>query len=209
MLIGLSGYAGSGKDRAAKALTDGPDRWVRLAFADAVKDSLFMLNPFICMNGWSDRGFGEIHPRLQDVVNEIGWDNAKQIPEVRRLLQRMGTEAGRYVHGMDCWVRYLETRIVMHAAVETPMVVTDVRFANEAEMIRRHGGKVYRIERVGVGPVNGHVSEALDFEVDGVIENNGTIAELHNKILALANGVSHEGQDTGEGLGSGVQTVPG
>jgi hypothetical protein len=111
-----------------------------------------------------------------------GWDSAKRDPEVRRLLQRMGTEAGRNIHGEDCWIRIAKRKVD-----EAPgnVVITDVRFANEAQAIRSWGGKVIRIERPNVGPVNGHASEALAFEPDAVIENSGTIEELHDQVREL------------------------
>jgi hypothetical protein len=66
------------------------------------------------------------------------------------------------------------------------VVITDVRFANEAAAIRSWGGEIIRIDRPGVGPVNGHVSEAMPFEPDEVIENDGTIEDLQDHLRLLA-----------------------
>jgi len=83
MIIGLSGRAGSGKDEVAKVLVD-LYGYKRIAFADAIRDALYELNPLV-----SDR------IRVADLVDEYGWDFAKKNFEVRRLLQVFGTEVGR------------------------------------------------------------------------------------------------------------------
>lgn len=174
-IIGLTGYARSGKDEAAKALN-----WTRVAFADAVRDALLALDPIVdCINTeyCDDRLV-----RLSSEVNR-GWTSAKKDPEVRRLLQRLGTEAGRNIHGADCWIKIAHRKV---EAAPGNVVITDVRFANEADAIRSWGGKVIRIERRGVGPCNIHSSEELALDVDAVIENDGTIEDLHNKVRELA-----------------------
>jgi hypothetical protein len=64
--------------------------------------------------------------------------------------------------------------------------VTDIRFANEAAMIRDLGGVLVRVERPGVGPVNEHVSEVMPFEADHTLLNDGSIEQLHDTIRRLA-----------------------
>lgn len=76
MLIGLCGYPGVGKDEVAKYLVTRYE-FCRVAFADAMRDDLYKLNPII----------GSVW-RLADLVDTVGWDVAKRMfPEVRRLLQ--------------------------------------------------------------------------------------------------------------------------
>jgi hypothetical protein len=59
-------------------------------------------------------------------------------------------------------------------------VVTDVRFENEAAMIKLMGGEVWRVKRPGVEAVNDHISEhALDgYKADRILSNGGTLEEL-------------------------------
>jgi hypothetical protein len=169
-IIGLCGYAMSGKDEAAKALV--ADGWKRVAFADAVREALLALDPEISLATLSSY-----------LSHWETWDELKrQIPAVRLLLQRMGTEAGRNIHGANCWVNIARRKI---EATTADVVVTDVRFANEAAMIRGMGGKVVRINRPGVGPVNSHASEALEFDADYTLENDGTVVDLHDAIREL------------------------
>jgi hypothetical protein len=170
LLVGLSGYARSGKDTAAVALSD--LGFERRAFADAMKTALYRLNPLI--------PDGDDLTRIAVVVDTEGWERAKSRPEVRSLLQRLGTQAGRMVLGDDIWV---DTAL---RDLSERTVVTDVRFQNEADAIRSHHGIVIRIERPGVGPVNGHPSETglEGYPFDAVVQNDGTVEELHANIAA-------------------------
>ena len=177
-IIGLAGHSGVGKDTAAQGLTDAG--WTRVAFADGVREALLALNPYFkCQDGFE---------AIDVEVDVVGWARAKEYSDIRRLLQRMGTEAGRNIHGDDCWIKLAKRKI---DAAPRNVVITDVRFANEAAAIRSWGGKVIRIDRPGVGPVNGHVSEALCFPVDCTIGNFGTVEELQSALRKEA-GVENE-----------------
>lgn len=169
-LLGLCGYARSGKDSVAWRL----HRWgyQRVAFADALRQVCYDLNPTI-----------ELHAgrcaTLQSVVDTLGWEMTKTTySDARRVLQRMGTEVGRAYFGANVWID------LAMAKITGPTVFTDVRFPNEADAIRERGGQVWRIERHGYGPVNGHASEtAMDgYDVDWVIWNSGTLDELATQV---------------------------
>jgi hypothetical protein len=182
MIIGLSGYAGAGKDEAAKVLIG--LGYTRIAFADVLREMAVAIDPYIyeVLPGEND-----IHMfrRLSDVIENYGWDEAKNMfPDVRRLLQRLGTEAGRNILGENIWVDTAFGR-----AKGGRICVTDVRFLNELEGIRSRGGKVLRIERPGVGPRNDHPSETslVDATFDAVIQNDGSIEQLHARVLEFAN----------------------
>ncbi|MGW2419791.1 deoxynucleotide monophosphate kinase family protein [Streptomyces sp. NPDC001709] len=178
-LIGLAGAARSGKDSAAQALLDAG--WSRRAFADKVRDILYAMNPVLDEPSYSD-GF----TTLRYEVDQYGWDAAKETyPEVRRYLQRLGTEGGRGVLGENVWVDALFRDFTTWGAT----VITDVRFPNEAEAIRAHGGLVVAIERPGQEPIReaGHVSEnaLAGYLFDDVIRNDGTLAQLHDRVMQL------------------------
>lgn len=87
-------------------------------------------------------------------ITAIGKHNAdpqkvfgKKDYETRKLLQRLGTEEGRNVFGENVWVKTLEAWMDMHYSrgVER-FIITDVRFVNEAEWVKRCGGKLIKIE---------------------------------------------------------------
>jgi hypothetical protein len=170
MIIGLTGYAGSGKDEAAKALI--AEGFTRVAFADALRDVLYDMNPSV--------GTAHLSAPFQDYVDVHGWDWCKAtIPQVRVLLQNLGVAVRTHI-GDDAWVR-----AALRKTIEpVDYVFTDVRFPNEADAIRSFGGCVVRILRPGVGPVNSHESEtAMDREpVALTVVNDGTIEQLHRKM---------------------------
>lgn len=174
LLVGLSGYARSGKDTACAGLVEHAG-FVRLAFADAVRTALAAIDPLV--------PYGDELVRTSTLVATCGWDIAKAGDEVRSLLQRVGAEGGRQVHGEDAWVD-----VAMRAA-DHRTVFSDVRFPNEADAIRSLGGIVVRINRPGVGPANGHTSEtALDnYEFDFVVTNAGTVGQLQAAVVLLVN----------------------
>lgn len=162
-VIGISGYARSGKDTVAEKLAE--VGYVRGSFADAIRDALYCLNPTV----------GEEPVKAK--VDRLGWETAKAIPEVRELLQRLGTEVGREMFGDNIWIDYLFDSLPDGSKV----VIPDVRYPNEADAITDLGGAVWRIEREGVKAINGHISDsAMDgYPFDIVAYNNGTIEELY------------------------------
>lgn len=168
----MSGYARSGKDEAAKVMVE-EFGFTRVAFADKLREVLYALNPIISANFWDDYF---IH--LQDVIDEHGWDHYKETEygtEIRRLLQRLGTEAGRQTLWDSIWIDAALTGFDESSKI----VVTDCRFPNEAQAIKDRGGKVVRIERAGVGPAlsadgTAHASETSldDWNFDYKIPNH-------------------------------------
>ena len=172
MIIGLSGYAQSGKDTVAELLCLNY-KYHRRAFADPMRDAIYALNPVI-----------EGNNRVADLVDEYGWDIAKANPEVRRLLQVFGTEVGRKMFNINFWVDIALAGLNNNHRV----VLSDVRFPNEAEAIKNLGGQVWRINRHNHTPVNGHKSEhAMDnYMFKHVLYNDGTLDELSDEVFMLA-----------------------
>ena len=172
MIIGLSGYAQSGKDTVAELLCLNYG-FKRISFALPMRDAIYTLNPWVGSNS-----------RVSDLVDEYGWDVAKANPEVRRLLQVFGTEVGRELFGERFWIDQAFKRAEEHRRV----VFSDVRFPNEAKAILQRSGDVWRINRNNHGAVNGHKSEhAMDmFMFKHVIFNDGTLDELSDDVFMLA-----------------------
>ena len=100
----------------------------------------------------------------------------------RQILQLWGTEYRRR-QDPDYWVKRLGAQMDGLERV----VIDDVRFPNEVEMIQRLGGKVIRIDRPGtVESTHASENELNDFdEWDGVIVNDGTLRELEEKVWKL------------------------
>ena len=170
VVIALTGFARSGKDTIAQQFINEAG-FERHGFADALKEMLYELNPMI----EEETGFD--FARLQYFIDEDGWEKSKSIKEIRQLLQRLGTEAGRKAMGEDIWINTLFSK--PHKA---RLVIPDLRFENEANEVRRRGGVVIRVIRNGVGPVNDHASDQITFETDLTVFNNGTPKEAYIEI---------------------------
>lgn len=160
-IIGLSGYARSGKDEAANILVS-EYGFVRVAFADKLRDVLYALNPLVTVkafSAWGGKNVVTTPVYVQDVIDVYTWNNYKESEygsEMRRLLQRLGTEAGRQTLWDSIWI----DAAFANMDDDSKVVVTDARFPNEAEAVRERGGSLWRVNRVGVGPAmdkDGHI----------------------------------------------------
>lgn len=183
-LVGLSGYARSGKDSSGAALV--ADGWDRLAFGDTLREFLLAINPVVLTRA-AHYSASPRPQRLRALIDQFGWEAAKDnIAEVRELLQRTGTEAGRGVIGENVWIDATLRRL----RSGIPAVITDVRFPSDADAVRRLGGVVVRVNRPGVGPKNSHASEtALDgYAFDWWIENDSTVEVLHARVRDFVSG---------------------
>ncbi|MFN6965225.1 MAG: hypothetical protein ACK4S4_15875 [Pyrinomonadaceae bacterium] len=185
-VIGLTGYAGSGKDEAARALI-GSRGFVKVGFADPLREAMSRLNPIVGRRVVSGTFFPphDLDVRYREAVHKYGYDEAKKrFPEMRELLQRFGTEVGREMFGPTFWTDQAKRQIDLLPEL-CPVVITDVRFQNEVDVIRDYHGLMIRIERPGVTAVNSHASDTntAKLPVDVVISNDGTIADLHARVL--------------------------
>lgn len=186
MIIGLAGYAGAGKDTVGDVLIS-KHGYSRIAFADKIRSFLYDINPII-------KWVANEPIYLQKLVNDGGWDTAKQNSEVRRLLQDLGV-SGRNLFGEDIWIWealgwavYAESNKNnddgVEGSVNQNIVVTDVRFENEAKFIKEFGGQVWQVVRDGVKPINDHISEVdlIGYDFDKVIYNNGSREDIEAQI---------------------------
>jgi len=193
-IIAFTGYAGSGKTAALNAL---------LSYC-VLEDARTLLpeGRFPMPRGMSFAGaLRSLCMAALPKVPRSYFDGTKAQKETpipglepwtgRAILQHIGTEGFRAV-SPNVWVDQLE-----HQVKGTPDIVDenwvlgvidDVRFPNEAAMVRKYG-KLYRIDRPGNAGAAGapHESERhIDsLEVDGVILNDGTLDDLKTKVIEL------------------------
>jgi hypothetical protein len=183
-LVAFVGRMGAGKHTAAAALVE--RGYTPMQFTAPLKAAVCALF------GLTDE---HVNGKLKD----------RHLPEwgttPRRLMQVVGTDVVRdalHVHlptlaPHDLWVRRFRQEYAKHQATSAkPVVVTGVRFPNEVAAIRELGGVVYRVTRPwGLMTAHdgscAHASEAAvdSLEVDGDIRNDGTVAQLHAKVLRL------------------------
>lgn len=196
IIVGMSGYARSGKDEAAKVLVE-EFGFTRISFADKLREFLYALNPQVA---WTDVDAklkfmpnvknGVI--RLRDVIDEFGWDGYKDTmyaSEIRPLLQRLGTEAGREVLWDSIWIDAAFAGL----DPDGKYVIADARFPNEAQAIVERGGQMWRISRAGNEPAklpDGtiHSSETSldDWRFDIGINNNETLERFQQTVRLMA-----------------------
>ncbi|QHB36605.1 deoxynucleoside monophosphate kinase [Arthrobacter phage Adolin] len=179
-LIGLIGKKRTGKDTFAETLTE-RHGYARIALADPLREALYRQNPIVGTFPLLDNGITRVREwRVQDVIDSIGWEKAKDYcPEIRIQLQRLGTEGIRYIDDRF-WIKAAFAKIDALREAETPVVVTDVRYPNEADAIKAAGGYLVRIVRDLPDSGDTHASELAldDYREDLMIGNNGSRADL-------------------------------
>lgn len=176
-IIGISGYAGAGKDEAALALKQ--IGYERRAFADPLREFLYVMNPII------ETGT-HYNLKLQQIVDMFGWAKLKEHPyknNYRNLIQTVGTDCVRNILGEDTWAKASMNKL----DADGSYVFSDCRFPNEADAIKSHGGYIVRINRPGVTPALNHTSETSldDYVFDYEIVNDGTVEELREKAIEI------------------------
>lgn len=211
IVVGLSGYAGAGKDAVADILVR-DHGFTKMSFAAPVKRLVRNLDPivgysvYVCDCGnLSDCPIEADEIKISDLYDGYGYDDEtiKDSPygeEVRRLWQRFGTEVMRN-EDPNFWVD-LALKDLFESDAER-VVFTDVRFPNEAEAIHNlsvpiftgTGGDLYfspfqpslwQISRVGdeiLYPA-GHESESHVGLMDEEIQllNAGTLEDLEEPV---------------------------
>ena len=166
-LIGISGKAGAGKDTLGKYLCD-EYRCMHYYFAKPLKEGAKI------MFGLSD----EQIENKEKVIEPWGISP-------RKIYQLLGTEVGRGID-VNIWVKNAEM-FVKSVAGHT-VVITDVRFDNEAHWIHSRGGAVINIVRDQKDIYeNKHSSEGglKPDNIDLTIHNNGTIADMCNEVTYM------------------------
>lgn len=200
-IIGLTGWAQSGKDSTADALAD--HEFQRFSFAGPLKQIAYDIDPLIT----ADKHYAEL-------VDEFGVDEVKvTYPEARRFLQRLGTEGLRKNVSTSFWADLATEQVNAfltrpEGQVSPGIVFSDMRFYNEYETLRdfaqSHGFDFtsVRIERSGVSihqrfkkdglpttpddpRLHASEREMLSIPVDVVIDNEGSLDELREKAEAL------------------------
>lgn len=173
MLLGISGAAGSGKDTVGDWFAKRCG-FQKVAIASNLKAGLAAM------------GLPEPESRELKEANVPGFGFSW-----RHAAQALGTEWGRNLDE-DLWLKLAELRIKHLQALGTPTVVTDIRFENEATMIRRLGGCIVHIQgrKVELGNLGGHASEqgVVVARGDTILHNDGSIQELESKLEGLIYG---------------------
>jgi hypothetical protein len=183
MVIGISGKIGSGKDAFAELFI----KHVAEEFGHQFENKKFAYNLKKIVSILAG-------VPLDDVFSREG--KLKYLPEwgmtIGEMQQKLGTEAIRNNIHNDAWVLSL---FGTYQEDKDFWIVTDVRFKNEAEIIKKKGGIVIRLNgdpnnsRVGDDRNMSHQSEIDldDYEgFDYVYENIPPIENLQNFVKKIA-----------------------
>ena len=188
-LIALTGAAKSGKSTIAKYLSKGTDSrygthvpFVRARFSGTLKKMLMQI---------TDVTEDMIEGSLKEEPQEIFGGRTP-----REVMQTLGTEWGRDSVYSKIWLDSWERSV----CDLTYVVVEDLRYLNEAELVKNRGGEIWRIKRPDY-QCNGHISET---EMEGIdpdltIRNSGSLGELHAMIDSIL--VPWSGEDIEPGYG--------
>jgi hypothetical protein len=141
MIIGISGFIGSGKDTAANYLV-GFHGFRRDSFAGALKDAV------AAVFGWDRELLEGLTPEARAWREQVDpwWAERLNMPTLtpRWVLQYWGTEVCRHGFHDDIWIAALENRLNRRT---DHTVISDVRFPNEIRSIKRAGGKIIWVQR--------------------------------------------------------------
>lgn len=148
--------------------------YIRLRFADAIKNMLRVL------------GLDDEH--LEGSLKETPTDLLCGLTP-RKAMQTLGTEWGRKQIHPGFWVRATETQCNTLLDCGHRVVIDDVRFGNEAAMVRKAGGTLLRVVRYDDVLISELTHETekhwSSIEVDGIICNRFDISNLTCQIQKI------------------------
>lgn len=166
-LIGLTGKAGSGKDTAADYLVQNYG-FVKYSFAGPLKEMLKVIGVDCDNRDTKERK----HPVFG--------------VSPRRMAQTLGTEWMRECVSDNGWL-LLADQFIKNTLPEVPgIVISDVRFENEARFLRGKNGMIIHVVR-DTAPVEGHASEAgVKFsDEDRCLMNDKTVPDLQRRLANI------------------------
>ena len=172
-IIGITGKANAGKTTAANYIADKYD-FRRVAFADPLKKGLAEFT------GLPLRMFYDQNIKNIDIPE---YNNTS----LRYMMQFVGTECFRDNFGINFWVNrmLLEIENLDKEGVDN-IVIDDIRYQEESEMVKELGGYVIFITRPDENAIrSSHRSEALDVKYDYHVDNDGDLAKLFADVDTL------------------------
>lgn len=188
-LVGFVGSAGCGKDTLGDMLVE--EGWNKIAFADSLKE---MCIEFLGLS------HDDVYTQEGKMKHNDFWGMTN-----REILQKVGTDAFRNGFHKDTWVKIMELKLKKALSENKKIVVTDIRFDNEAALIEKLGGVVFKIVRPNLvsnlsSSEQQHVSEQgiSDCYIARVINNVRDLSYLKmsfdNHIYSIENNHNHIAQ---------------
>lgn len=175
MIIGLLGLIGNGKGTVSDILVE-KYHFKKDSFASVLKDTC---SHIFC---WPrDMLEGDtIESREWREKVDVWWSDKLGIENFtpRLGLQLIGTDVLREHFHKNLWLLSLERRLQNNK--NNDIVISDVRFRNEVDLILKSGGKLILVER-GTRPVWWDVAERANFgDSEALCEMQTTHSGIHN-----------------------------
>lgn len=171
ILVGLAGHKRAGKSTVARMLVD-EHGFREVSFAAPLYRALAaMLRT-------------DIAALQHDKERAIEWLGRSP----RYLLQTLGTEWGRDLVRPDLWLLLASREIERIAALGGErIVISDVRYDNEARFVVERGGQIWQIWRPQARAQDAHASErgiSESWSARGIL-NDGSLEELRERVRHL------------------------
>jgi hypothetical protein len=184
MIIALNGYAGAGKDTVGSTLVNNYG-FTRVSFADILKEEVSKEFK-VPLAHFHERDLKEkpvavLMSDYKDAALYLGDDIASSNYFFTPRLLCIYYAAIERTKDPDVWVKKAASR------VKGNVVITDLRYKNEAAWVKSLGGVTVRIDRSKTKPAMLHESETQldDYEFDIRVKNDSTLAELDNRVEKL------------------------
>lgn len=175
MIIGIAGKKGSGKDTLGKYICD-KYGFKRYAFGDPVKEVckiLFGFNDEQLYGDDKEKMDMKLGIRPREAFQKIGTDFGREI--IHKLFPRL------LIEKEELWIS-----IFLRNACKNNLVITDVRFQNEADAIKKAGGIIIFLDS-DFSIKDNHKSEKINVKYDYLIRNDEKKEDLYKKFDSLIN----------------------
>jgi hypothetical protein len=203
MLICVAGLIGSGKGAVSDILI--ANGYVSESFAKPVKDAVSV------MFGWDRElleGSTAESREWREEPDDFWSDKFGYKITPRYILQQFGTDVTRNNLLDSIWIDSMEKRII--ESKNTNIVISDLRFKNEAKFIKSYGGVIiqvfrgqypdwyytaYEDNKNNTNNMKQYYPDVHESEysmignptIDYIIDNNGTFEDLEKDILEILN----------------------
>lgn len=180
-IIAFTGKKGHGKSTASKKVEDmlfaDGQNVVRINFKDSLVKKMRE-----CANGLL-KDIAEHYSTTVDTLFD------EKPPIMRKLMQFVGTDVYRSTDD-NFWVSSWEKKIEPYRRSDVIIIVDDVRFKNEFDIIKNNGGEIYRIVATNKPiPTDVHQSETEmeSFEcITLIADSKESLEKLIEERVALA-----------------------
>lgn len=205
MIIAFSGVKFAGKDTAVEGLISRYG-FTRIALADRLKDICSHVFE-VSRNDMDDpskketKFINELHinqDHIKHLLELLVYDGfnfdfedkcriicknftGRILTSIRDMLQIIGTDILRTYIKDDIWLEYIKDRILPN----NRYVITDARFENEREYLKKIGAILVLVKRPGFESKSDHISEnqlGKDSDYDMIVINNTTPYALQSRV---------------------------